>query len=98
MIGDGWYAAVAGPRGIGVHAAGADPRELVLLEWSELGELAMVRTPTAGGDSRWSVTIDVKPYAVPLTVDLGSAYGIVTMTLDAIDTTAVLKAIAARRP
>ena len=58
----------------------------------------MVRTPTAGGDSRWSVTVDVRPYVVPLTVDLGSAYGIVTMTLDAADTTAVVKAVEARRP
>lgn len=97
-IGDGWYAAVAGRRGIGVHSAGADPKELLVIEWSEIGEVAMVRTPTAGGDSRWSVTIDVRPYTVPLTVDLGSSYGIVTMTLDAVDTTAVLRAVEARRP
>lgn len=98
QIGDGWYPAVASARGVGVHSTGADPTELVLIDWAEIGDIAMVRTPTVGGDSRWSVTIDVKPYAVPLTVDLGSAYGIVTMTLDAADTTAIVKAVEARRP
>lgn len=97
-IGDGWYAAVVDGRGISVHAAGREPRELVVIEWGELGEITMVRTPTVGGDSRWSVTVDVRPYAVPLTVDLGDAWGIVTMTLDAADTAAVLRAIEARRP
>lgn len=98
QIGDGWYPAVASSRGIEVYSSGADPRELLVIEWAEIGDIAMVRTPTVGGDSRWSVTVDVRPYVVPLTVDLGSAYGIVTMTLDAADTTAVVKAVEARRP
>jgi hypothetical protein len=98
QIGDGWYTALADRRGVSVHSPGRDPRELVLIEWSEIGELTMVRTATVGGDSRWSVTVDVKPYAVPLTVDVGSAAGIVTMALDAVDTTAVVKAVEARRP
>lgn len=97
-IGDGWYAALADSRGIAVYSSGRDPKELLLMEWSEIGEIAMVRTPTVGGDSRWSVTVDVKPYVVPLTADLGGAVGIVTMTLDASDTAAVLRAIEARRP
>lgn len=97
-IGDGWYATLVDRRGISVHAAGREPRELLLMEWAELGDIAMVRTPTVGGDSRWSVTVDVRPYALPLTVDLGGAWGIVTMPLDATDTAAVLHAIEARRP
>ena len=97
-IGDGWYAALIDARGISVHAPGREARELLLIEWSELGEIAMVRTPTVGGDSRWSVTVDVRPYSLPLTVDLGDAWGIVTMTLDAPDTAAVLRALEARRP
>jgi hypothetical protein len=97
QIGDGWYTALADQRGIAVFSPGRDPTELLLIEWSEIGEVTMVRTATVGGDSRWSVTVDVKPYTVPLTVDLGSAAGIVTMALDAADTTAVLRAIEARR-
>lgn len=97
-IGDGWYAAVADSRGVGVFSVGRHPHELLVMEWAELGELAMVRTPTVGGDSRWSVVADVRPYVVPLTVDLGGASGIVTMPLDAIDTSTVLRAIEARRP
>jgi hypothetical protein len=98
VIGDGWYPAVADARGIGVFSTGADPERIVLIEWPEIGDVEMVRTATVGGDSRWSVTVDVKPYVVPLTVDLGDAWGIITMALDAGDTAATVKAVAARRP
>lgn len=97
-VGDGWYAALIDGRGISVHAGGRRPREVLLMEWTEVGEIAVVRTPTVGGDSRWSVTVDVRPYALPLAVDLGHAWGIVTMPLDAVDTAAVLRAVEARRP
>lgn len=98
LIGDGWYPAVADARGIAVHSPGRDPRELVLIGWPEVGAVEMVRTATVGGDSRWSVAVDVKPYVIPLTVDLGGAWGIVTMGLDAGDTAAVVTAVAAKRP
>ena len=97
VIGDGWYPAVANARGIAVCSTGADPQQIVLIEWPEIGDVEMVRTPTVGGDSRWSVTVDVKPYVVPLTVDLGDAWGIITMALDAGDTAATVKAVAAQR-
>ncbi len=97
-IGDGWYPVVADERGLVVCSATRDPQVLVVIEWQEIGDVEMVRTPTVGGDSRWSVTVDVKPYVVPLTVDLGDAWGIVTMALDAGDTAATVKAVAARRP
>jgi hypothetical protein len=98
VIGDGWLPAFADDRGIAVCTAGADPHEVVVIEWSEIGPIEMVRTATVGGDSRWSVTVDVRPYDVPLTVDLGDAWGIATMALDAADTAAVLTAVADRRP
>jgi len=97
-IGDRWHPAFADGRGIAVCSVGSDPRELLLMEWSEIGALEMVRTATVGGDSRWSVTVDVRPYDVPLTADLGEAWGIVTMALDAADTAAVVAAVDARRP
>jgi|GEM_PF-2323871 hypothetical protein len=97
-VGDGWYAAVADERGISVHSGGSDPREIVLMAWDEIGELAMVRTATVGGDSRWSIAVDVRPYATPMTVDVGSAAGIVTMALDAGDISAVMRALEAKRP
>ncbi|MGB3911806.1 MAG: hypothetical protein WBL06_15180 [Pseudolysinimonas sp.] len=98
QIGDRWHPAFADDRGIAVCSAGSDPRELLLMEWAEIGNLEMVRTATVGGDSRWSVTVDVRPYDVPLTADLGEAWGIVTMALDAADTAEVVKAVDARRP
>lgn len=98
LIGDGWYPIVVDARGIAVYSTGRDPHELLVMEWPEVGAVEMVRTPTVGGDSRWSVTIDVKPYSVPLTADLGDAWGIVTMALDAGDMAAVVKAVIAQRP
>jgi hypothetical protein len=98
QLGDGWYPAFADDRGIAVCTPGGDPRELFVIEWNEIGDFEMVRTATVGGDSRWSVTVDVRPYIVPLTVDLGEAWGIVTMALDAGDTEAVMKAVVGRRP
>lgn len=98
QLGDGWYPAFADDRGIAVCTPGGEPRELLVIDWSEIGKLEMVRTATVGGDSRWSVTVDVRPYDVPLTVDLGEAWGIVTMALDAGDTDAVMKAVVGRRP
>lgn len=98
QLGDGWYPAFADDRGIAVCTPGADPQELFVIEWSEIGDFEMVRTATVGGDSRWSVTVDVRPYVVPLTVDLGEASGIVTMALDAGDTAAVMAAVSDRRP
>jgi hypothetical protein len=97
-IGDRWYPAVADRRGIAVFSPTRDPRELLVMEWPEIGDVEMVRTPTVGGDYRWSVTVDVKPYVVPLTADLGVAWGLVTMGLDAADTAAIVKAVIAQRP
>jgi hypothetical protein len=97
-IGDGWLPAFADDRGIAVCTPGRDSREVVVIEWNEIGPVEMVRTATIGGDSRWSVTVDVRPYDVPLTVDRGDAWGIVTMALDPADTAAVLEAVVDRRP
>jgi hypothetical protein len=97
-IGDGWLVAFADDWGIAVCSSGANPRELVVIEWTEIGAIEMVRTAAIGGDSHWSVTVDVRPYDVPLTVVLGVAWGIVTMALDQADTEAVMTAVADRRP
>ena len=97
-IGDGWYPATAHAGGITVWTPEPRPREVVLIEWAEIGDVLTVRTPTVGGDSRWSVTVDVKPYVVPLTVDIGAAWGIVTMALDAADTAELVAAVVAQRP
>jgi len=35
---------------------------------------------------------------VPLTVDIGAAWGIVTMALDAVDTAELVAAVVAQRP
>jgi len=98
QIGDGWYATLVDARGISVHSPGRDPQELVLMEWAEVGAIELVRTATVGGESRWSITVDVKPYPTPMTVDVAGAAGIVTMPLDAADIRDLIQAVETRRP
>ena len=97
-IGDGWYPGTAHSGGLTVWTPEAEPREVLTIEWAEIGDVLMVRTSTVGGDSRWTVTVDVKPYVIPLTVDVGYAWGIVTMALDAVDTAEFVAAVNAQRP
>jgi len=97
-VGDGWHPILADARGISLHRSGGAPHEILLMEWSEIGLVETVRTATVGGDSRWSVVVAVQPYDVPLTIDLGDAWGVVTMPLDAADTAAVVQAVLAKRP
>jgi hypothetical protein len=97
-IGDGWYPGTAHSGGLTVWTPEAEPREVLTIEWAEIGDVLMVLTPTVGGDSRWTVTVDVKPYVIPLTVDVGYAWGIVTMALDAVDTAQFVAAVNAQRP
>lgn len=97
-ISDGWYPATVDAAGINVWQPRAQPQKLFTIPWSEIGEILPVRSPTVLGDARWSVTVDVKPYIVPLTVDVGYAWGLVTMAMDAADTADVVTATVAQRP
>jgi len=98
QIDDRWYATTVSDEGIGVWTTHADPQHLLTMTWDELGEVAAAPTTLPGGEGRFVVTVDVKPYVVPLTADLGYASGIVTAALDATDTAAVVEATNARRP
>jgi hypothetical protein len=97
-IGDGWYPTTAHAGGLTVWTPENEPREVLTIEWAEIGDVLTVRTPTVGGDSRWTVTVDVKPYVIPLTVEVGAAWGIVTTALDAVDTAELVAAVVAQRP
>ena len=97
-IGDGWYPTTAHPGGLTVWTAEAVPREVLTIEWAEIGDVLPVHTPTVGRDLRWCVSVDVKPYVIPLTVDVGYAWGVVTMALNARDTATLVEAVVAQRP
>lgn len=97
-IGDGWYLGLADYRGFSAWSPAARPQELLLMDWIEIGEVLAVETPTVGGDSRWGVTVDVRPYVVPLTVEVGYASGLVTMALDAVDTVDLVETVLTQRP
>jgi len=98
QITDGWYPATAHSGGLTVWTMAREPHEVLTIEWSEIGDVLAVRAPTVSGDAPWGVTVDVKPYVIPLTVVLGYAWGIATMSLDEADTADVVAAVLARRP
>lgn len=97
-IGDNWYPTTAHARGITIWTLEATPRPMLTMEWDEIGDVLAVRTATVGGDTRLRVTVDVKPYAVPLTADAGYAWGIVTAAMDVADTADLVAAVVAQRP
>lgn len=97
-IDERWYVALIDDRGISAWAVGRVPRELVLMEWAELGDVLAVRVPTLLGDSRWCVTVDVRPYVTPMTTDIGFASGILTASLGQPDLAEVVQVVEAHRP
>ncbi|MEO5535925.1 MAG: hypothetical protein ABIR17_12440 [Pseudolysinimonas sp.] len=98
VIGEGWYPALADYRGISAWSPGRHPRELVLVDWIEVGEVRAEHTRSVDGDSHLSVIVDVRPYVLPLTVEVGYAWGLVTMPLDAVDSADLVTTVNAQRP
>jgi hypothetical protein len=97
-VSDGWVPALVDGRGISAWSTGSQPRELLLISWGELGEIAVEPSLTALSDGRPNVTVDVRPFVVPLTVDLGFARGILTFELDAVDTKEAVRITNSLRP
>jgi hypothetical protein len=97
-IGDGWYIGLADYRGLTAWSPERRPRELLLMDWLEVGDVLAVHASTVDDDSPGRVTVDVRPYVVPLTVEVGYAWGLVTMKLDGVDTADLVSAVTAHRP
>lgn len=97
-VSDGWVPALVDHRGISAWSTGPQPRELLLIRWDEIGEIAVERSATALSDGRPNVNVDVRPFVVPLTVDLGFARGILTFVLDLADTREAVRITNSLRP
>lgn len=98
-IDDGWYIAAVDSRGIAVLELRADPEELLLIGWAEVGDVLAVSSAAVASEAHWCVTVDVRPYVVPMTVDVGGAVGVVTAPFGGADIQDLVAAIeAARHP
>jgi hypothetical protein len=62
-------------RGISAWSVDAEPSELLLMPWSELGEIE-VTDLESGGKGR-GIAVDVRPFDTPLIVAIGyAAFGL----------------------
>ncbi|MDJ0335975.1 hypothetical protein QMG83_12135 [Salinibacterium sp. G-O1] len=74
---EGWTVSVVDSRGIAVWSGGFRPRELILIEWSEIGEVSAVSFTSAAGRPRNGASVDVRPFPDPLLVRVGhAAFGV----------------------
>ena len=97
-IADKWVPAIVDSRGISIWSAGGRPKELLLMEWSELGNIIPAHFSSISGRRRYGVTVDVQPYPLPMKVRVGhSAFG-VEGSFDSDGVVATAAAAAALRP
>jgi hypothetical protein len=76
-IPDSWVMSVVDDRGISVWSTSLRPKELILIQWSEIGEISAVSFSTLGGRHKVGAALDVRPIPNPLLVTLGySAFGV----------------------
>lgn len=97
-VGDRWLPAVVDERGIAAWSGGFRPRELVLMEWSELGEIVATEFRPIEGSERFGITVDVRPFPTPLVVRVGYAMVGLQGAFDRSGTIAVSEAANSRRP
>jgi hypothetical protein len=72
LVSDSWVVASIDDRGMAAWSVGRNPRELLLMPWSEIGGVEQIRLESG----RPGVAVDVKPFPTPLVVSVGyAAYG-----------------------
>ena len=97
-VSDKWLPGVVDERGIAVWSGGFRPRELLVMEWSELGAIEPLDFTSIDGHKQFGVAVDVMPFPAPLIVRVGySMFGLQT-SFDRAGTIAVSEATNARRP
>lgn len=97
-VSDRWLAAVIDERGMAAWSGGFRPRELVLMEWSEIGDVVATDFRTLDGTERFGITVDVRPFPTPLVVQVGYAMLGLQAAFDRAGTVAVNEAANAKRP
>ncbi|MBG6055776.1 hypothetical protein IWX81_002204 [Salinibacterium sp. CAN_S4] len=96
-IPDSWVMSVVDDRGISVWSTGVRPKELILIQWSEIGEVSAVSFSSLGGRQRIGAALDVRPIPQPLLVSFGFAALGVEGTVDQDGAVAVVDAINSMR-
>ncbi len=76
-VSDRWLPAVIDERGMAAWSGGFRPRELLLMEWSELGEVVATDFVSLEGQDKFGIAVDVRPFPTPLIVRVGySMFGL----------------------
>lgn len=95
---DKWVPAVIDERGLAAWSSGLRPRELILMEWSELGEIIATEFVTLDGAKKFGIAVDVRPFPTPLVVRVGYSMFGLQGAFDRDGVIAVSTATNARRP
>ena len=97
-VADRWIPALVDHRGISAWTGGLRPRELLLMEWSELGRIEPATFVSIQGRQKHGVAVDVTPYPEPLLVTVGHSVLGLEGSFDRRGIRAVVDATNARRP
>ena len=97
-VSDRWVPAVIDERGMAAWSGGFRPRELLLMEWSELGDVMAGDFRSIDGQERFGISVDVRPFPTPLIVRVGYSMFGLQASFDREGTIAVAEAAAAERP
>lgn len=97
-VSDRWLAAVIDERGMAAWSCGFRPRELLLMEWSEIGDVIATDIRSLDGGPGFGITVDVRPFPTPLVVRVGYAMLGLQAAFDRAGTVAVSDAANAKRP
>ena len=97
-VNDKWVPAVIDERGIAAWSSGFTPREVILMDWSELGDVIATEFVSLEGGKKFGITVDVRPFPTPLVVRVGYSMFGLQGQFDNEGTVAVAAAANARRP
>lgn len=98
QVKDTWTPAVVDDRGISAWTSGPRPKQLLLMEWSELGEIVASDFTDVQGRTRFGIAVDVRPFPTPLIVLVGYAWLGVQGGFDRSETVGVADATNSMRP
>ena len=97
-VSDRWVPAVVDERGIAAWSGGFRPREILIMEWSELGAVEAFDYVSIEGQRRFGISVDVAPFPTPLIVRVGTSMFGLQSAFDRGETIAVAQDVNARRP
>jgi hypothetical protein len=97
-VNDKWIPAVIDERGMAAWSSGFRPREVILMEWSELGDVTATEFVSLEGGKKFGIAVDVRPFPTPLIVRVGYSMFGLQGQFDNQGTLAVAAAANARRP